>query len=87
MTIPTIPNWLAIVSILLNAYLVYRAIGVRKLLKFYRGRWAYFEAKYYSLYAAYIKSLPPDKLARIQDITLNKDKESWQLDEPLTKPI
>jgi hypothetical protein len=59
----------------------------RKIAKFYWERWDYFEGKYYSLYDAYIKKLTPKELMRVQDISRNRDKESWELYEPLEKPI
>jgi len=49
--------------------------------------WDYFEGKYNSLYKAYIAKLTPDELARIQDISINKDRDDWDLKPRLEKPI
>ena len=88
MTLSTVPNWIAIGSIVLNLFLIYRLRQSKKVRMFYWKQWDNFEGKYWSLYKEYIKKLTPDELARVQDISINRDKEMWQIDQkPLTKPI
>jgi len=62
-------------------------VQTKKIAKFYWTKWDYFEGKYNSLYAAYIKKLTPDELMRVQDMSRNRDRESWELYPPLEKPI
>ena len=77
--------FLSVISLILFILLILE----KKKSQMYWWQWNHFETKYSSLYGDWVKRLSPDELKRIQQNSIDREKESWQVlrDPPLDKPI